>query len=140
MLASQPLVEREAEEAEEAEAAADFLEEEQQLDMGQAQSEAAARLAEDEAHVAESMRAAVVVGQEGEEDATVWRGAPGLDAGAADAASGDQSNVSAAGDCRRASWSPVRVTHAQSARNDGRPVCRIAAVQGSHQPALGRAL
>ncbi len=89
MRASQPLVECEAAEAEEAEAAEDFGEEEQ-LDMGQTQSEAAARLAEDEAHAAESVRAAVVVGQE-EEDTAVRRGAPGLDAGAADAASVDQS-------------------------------------------------
>ena len=57
--------------------------------MGQAQYEAAARLVEDEAHAAESMRAAVAVGQE-EEDTTIRRGAPGLDAGAADAARSDE--------------------------------------------------
>jgi hypothetical protein len=40
--------------------------------------------------MAESMRAAVVVGQEEDEDTTVRLGAPGLDAGAAGAASLDQ--------------------------------------------------
>jgi hypothetical protein len=60
--------------------------------MGQANSEAAASLAEDKAQAAESVQvsmAAVVTGQE-EEDTAVRHGAPCLDAGAAEAASVDQ--------------------------------------------------
>ena len=66
-------------------------EEEEQLDTGQAKSEAAVRLAEDEAQAAERAQvamAAVVVGQA--EGTAVRQGAPSLDAGAAEAASVDQ--------------------------------------------------
>ena len=61
--------------------------------MGQANSEAAASLAEDKAQPAESVQvsmAAVVIGQEEEEDTAVRHGAPSLDAGGAEAASVDQ--------------------------------------------------
>ena len=113
MAASQPLVETEAEEAEEA--ARDVGEEEEQLDMGQAKSEAAARLAEDEAQAAESVQAAVaavVVCQEEEDTAG---SPPASTRGQRKQPQLTRAKVSAAGDCCRASWSPARVTHSQSA-------------------------
>ena len=87
MAVSQPLVVTEPAEAEEA--ARDVGKEEEQLNMGQANSEAAARFAEGEAQASESVQvamAAVAISQE-EEDTAVRQGAPSLDAGAAGAAS-----------------------------------------------------
>ena len=158
MTVSQPLVATEAEEAEKAGAAADWGREDVQLDMGLAQSEAAVRLAEEEVEAVESVQAAVVVGQE-EEDTTVRRGAPSLDAGAAEAASVDQSK----GFRRRGlparilvarQGNTFTVSSCQEYQDQLKKLylmrlpelammgaqCRRAVVPGSQQLALGRAL